>query len=89
MLPTIRIYPQSGSDENNQNVNTELLSGYPCFVFSIGMIGVIVAMIGDVASHLGCFVELKDTVNAITLIAIGTALPDTFASKQAAIQVRP
>ena len=66
---------------------SELASGYPCFIFSIGSIGVVVAMIGDVASHMGCFIELKDTINAITFIAMGTALPDTFASRQAAIQV--
>ena len=56
-------------------------------MLSIGWIGIVTAAVGDIASHLGCFVNLKDSVNAITLIAIGTALPDTFASKLAAIQV--
>ena len=71
-----------------KQILTELASGYLCFLFSIGSIGVVVALIGDVASHMGCFIELKDTINAITFIAMGTALPDTFASRQAAIQVR-
>jgi solute carrier family 8 (sodium/calcium exchanger) len=34
----------------------------------------------------GCTVGLKDSVTAITLVAMGTSLPDTFASKTAAIQ---
>merc|ERR1719367_1670461 len=62
-----------------------LMNGYPCFVIAIAMIGVCTAVIGDVASHLGCFIFLKDTVNAIAFVALGTSVPDTFASKVAAI----
>merc|ERR1711997_331965 len=61
-------------------------AGYPCFVISIAMIGVCTAVIGDVAGHLGCFIYLKDSVNAIAFVALGTSVPDTFASKCAAIQ---
>merc|ERR1711881_284927 len=61
-------------------------AGYPCFVMSIAMIGVCTAVIGDVAGHLGCFIYLKDSVNAIAFVALGTSVPDTFASKTAAIQ---
>lgn len=61
-------------------------AGYPCFVISIAMIGVCTAVIGDVAGHLGCFIYLKDSVNAIAFVALGTSVPDTFASKTAAIQ---
>merc|ERR1719458_1131163 len=60
-------------------------AGWPCFVISIAMIGVCTAVIGDVASHLGCFIYLKDSVNAIAFVALGTSIPDTFASKTAAI----
>jgi hypothetical protein len=42
---------------------------------------------GDVAGHLGCFISLKDSINAITLVTIGTSVPDTFASKLLAVQV--
>jgi len=63
-----------------------LFNGYPCFVISIAMIGVCTAVIGDVAGHLGCFIYLKDSVNAIAFVALGTSVPDTFASKVAAIQ---
>jgi len=61
-------------------------AGYPCFLISIAMIGVCTAVIGDVAGHLGCFIYLKDSVNAIAFVALGTSVPDTFASKTAAIQ---
>jgi solute carrier family 8 (sodium/calcium exchanger) len=50
------------------------------------MIGACTAVIGDVAGHLGCFIFLKDSVNAIAFVALGTSVPDTFASKTAAIQ---
>merc|ERR1712045_489536 len=63
-----------------------IANGYPCFVVSIAMIGVCTAVIGDVAGHLGCFIFLKDSVNAIAFVALGTSVPDTFASKTAAIQ---
>jgi hypothetical protein len=54
---------------------TDLAAGYPCFVVSIGMIGVCTAVIGDVAGHLGCFIYLKDSVNAIAFVALGTSVP--------------
>merc|ERR1711992_166464 len=50
------------------------------------MIGACTAVIGDVAGHLGCFIYLKDCVNAIAFVALGTSVPDTFASKTAAIE---
>lgn len=52
-----------------------LFNGYPCFVISIAMIGVCTAVIGDVAGHLGCFIYLKDSVNAIAFVALGTSVP--------------
>ena len=54
---------------------TDLGAGYPCFVVSICMIGVCTAVIGDVAGHLGCFIYLKDSVNAIAFVALGTSVP--------------
>ena len=50
------------------------------------MIGVLTLIIGDLASIFGCLVGLKPTVTAITFVALGTSLPDLFASKQAATQ---
>jgi len=65
---------------------TDYLSGWACFVVSIIMIGACTAIVGDIASHLGCTIGLKDTVTAITFVALGTSVPDTFASKVAAVQ---
>ena len=56
---------------------TGIANGYPCFVVSICMIGVCTAVIGDVAGHLGCFIFLKDSVNAIAFVALGTSVPGT------------
>jgi len=64
----------------------EYWSGWACFIVSILQIGVCTAIVGDVASHLGCTIGLKDTVTAITFVALGTSVPDTFASKVAAVQ---
>merc|ERR1719346_383082 len=65
---------------------TGIFNGYPTFVISIAAIGICTAVIGDVAGHLGCFIYLKDCVNAIAFVALGTSVPDTFASKTAAIE---
>merc|ERR1712106_705684 len=64
----------------------ELMKGYPCFVISILGIGMVTAIIGDVASLFGCTIGLKDSVNAIMFVALGTSVPDTFASMVAAQQ---
>ena len=61
------------------------LGGWICFFISLGLIGVVTALIGDLAGLFGCSVGMKDEVTAITFVALGTSLPDTFASKAAAI----
>ncbi|XP_040905413.1 sodium/calcium exchanger 1b isoform X1 [Toxotes jaculatrix] len=65
---------------------TDYWNGWACFVVSICMIGLLTAVIGDLASHFGCTVGLKDSVTAVVFVALGTSVPDTFASKVAAIQ---
>ncbi|XP_026183979.1 sodium/calcium exchanger 2a isoform X1 [Mastacembelus armatus] len=65
---------------------TEYWNGWACFIVSISVIGVLTAIIGDLASHFGCTVGLRDTVTAVVFVALGTSLPDTFASKVAATQ---
>ncbi|XGW01494.1 hypothetical protein V3C99_013989 [Haemonchus contortus] len=65
---------------------TDYWGGWACFVVSIFMIGVLTAVIGDLASQFGCWVGLKDSVTAISFVALGTSVPDTFASKVAAVQ---
>ena len=54
-----------------------LFNGYPTFVISILFIGGNTAIIGDIAGHLGCFINLKDGVNAIAFVALGTSVPGT------------
>jgi len=38
------------------------------------------------AKLLGCVIGLHVSVTGITLVALGTSMPDTFASKTAALQ---
>ncbi|XP_041364982.1 sodium/calcium exchanger 2-like isoform X2 [Gigantopelta aegis] len=59
--------------------------GWLTFFLSLAMIGILTAIISDVASIFGCLVGLSDTITAITFVALGTSMPDTFASKQAAL----
>ncbi|XP_015206711.1 sodium/calcium exchanger 3 isoform X1 [Lepisosteus oculatus] len=65
---------------------TEYWNGWACFVVSIIIIGLLTAVIGDLASHFGCTIGLKDSVTAVVFVALGTSVPDTFASKVAAVQ---
>ncbi|XP_034020006.1 solute carrier family 8 member 4b isoform X1 [Thalassophryne amazonica] len=65
---------------------TEYWNGWACFFVSISLIGVLTAITGDLASHFGCTIGLKDSVTAVVFVALGTSVPDTFASKVAAIQ---
>lgn len=44
---------------------------------SILGIGLLTAVIGDAASHFGCTVQLRDTVTAISIVALGTSVPGT------------
>jgi solute carrier family 8 (sodium/calcium exchanger) len=65
---------------------TDFLGGWACFCSSLVMIGLVTAVIGDMASLAGCCLDIPDEITAITLVALGTSLPDTFASKTAAVQ---
>jgi len=65
---------------------TAYCGGWLTFVFSLGWIALYTAICGDLATGIGCTVYLKDTVTAITFVALGTSVPDTFASKIAAEQ---
>ncbi|XP_045175491.1 sodium/calcium exchanger 1-like isoform X1 [Mercenaria mercenaria] len=67
---------------------TDYWGGWACFSFSIVMIGVLTAFIGDLASSFGCTIGLKDAITAISFVALGTSVPDTFASKVAAVNDR-
>jgi solute carrier family 8 (sodium/calcium exchanger) len=65
---------------------TDFCGGWLCFFVSLGMIGLVTALVGDLATNLGCSLDIPNDVTAITLVALGTSLPDTFASMSAATQ---
>jgi len=64
------------------------MGGWACFVVALAFIGIVTAVVGEVATLMGCVIGLKPGVTAITFVAIGTSLPDTFASKTAAQESR-
>jgi solute carrier family 8 (sodium/calcium exchanger) len=64
----------------------KIAGGWVCFCAALGMIGIVTAFVGDMATLLGCCVGIPGDITAITLVALGTSLPDTFASKLAAQQ---
>ena len=64
----------------------DFLGGWACFCISLAYIGGVTVIIGDAAAIFGCLFGIKDQVTAITFVALGTSLPDTFASMTAAKQ---
>eukprot|EP00163_Fabomonas_tropica_P013589 TRINITY_DN2512_c0_g4_i2.p1 TRINITY_DN2512_c0_g4~~TRINITY_DN2512_c0_g4_i2.p1 ORF type:complete len:886 (-),score=274.86 TRINITY_DN2512_c0_g4_i2:228-2885(-) len=65
---------------------TEWGGGWAAFFVSLAWVGVLTTIVAELASLFGCVVGLLDSVTAITFVALGTSLPDTFASKQATVQ---
>ena len=61
-----------------------MCGGWLAFVIALAVIGAVTTVVGELATMLGCTVGLKVSATAITLVAMGTSLPDTFASKAAA-----
>ena len=54
--------------------------GWAAFLMALFFIGIITTIVGAVATVLGCVISLKPSVAGITLVAMGTSLPDTLAS---------
>lgn len=61
------------------------LGGWPCFLISLAVIGLLTTIINDLAGTFGCLIGMEDAITAITFVALGTSMPDTFASKTAAL----
>lgn len=59
-------------------------SGAPSFFIALCLIGLLTAIVEQVATLFGCALGIPKSINAITIVALGTSLPDTFASKTAA-----
>ena len=64
----------------------KLGGGWPCFIIALMFIGIITAVVGEAATVFGCVIGLKPAITAISFVALGTSLPDTFASRQAALE---
>lgn len=58
--------------------------GYPAFCIALTFIGLVTMIVGEVAALFGCLLGFPESVTAITFVALGTSLPDTFASMTAA-----
>merc|ERR1711865_353608 len=63
---------------------TSYYGGWLTFFVALGYIGVLTAFVADIAGIFGCLLGLDDAITAISFVALGTSLPDTFASKSAA-----
>ena len=62
----------------------EWSGGWSCFLVTLVLIGLLTALVGDLASHMGCCLGISKSTTALTFVAMGTSLPDTFASRIAA-----
>lgn len=72
----VEIYPiLVGLNLLNDSSFLDIMGGWACFWVSMAFIGGLTALIGDLASSFGCTVGLKDSVTAITFVALGTSLP--------------
>lgn len=60
--------------------------GWLCFFVSLLVIGALTALLEDTAKLVGCCWGIPIGVIGITFVALGTSLPDTFASRISAIQ---
>eukprot|EP00854_Cymbomonas_tetramitiformis_P012543 gene12543-14822_t len=65
---------------------TKYYGGWLTFWISLFFIGCVTAVVGEVAAMFGCCLGVADAITAITFVALGTSLPDTFASRQATIE---
>lgn len=60
--------------------------GWTCFVTALSLIGAVTYVVGEFANLFGCVLGIPPAITAITFVALGTSLPDTFASMVAATQ---
>ena len=65
---------------------SRICRGWISFFISLIFIGLIVAIIAEFATLFGCVIGLSPAVTAFTFVALGTSLPDTFASRHAAME---
>jgi len=63
---------------------TSYCGGWVCFYVSLAFIGVVTVFISDLAELFGCVLGVPDDITAISFVALGTSMPDLFASLSAA-----
>ncbi|XP_038067860.1 sodium/calcium exchanger 2-like isoform X3 [Patiria miniata] len=59
--------------------------GWPAFILSLACIGVLTAIVEQLATLFSCVLYFKAAVAGITIVALGTSVPDMFASRTASI----
>lgn len=62
-----------------------ICGGWLCFFVSLSVVGLCTKLVGELATNFGKAIDLNPTITAITFVALGTSLPDTFASRIAAM----
>merc|ERR1712048_597113 len=62
---------------------TDYYGGWVTFVTSLIATGGVTVFIEDLATSFGCHIGLTKPILAITIVALGTSMPDTFASRTA------
>jgi len=63
---------------------THFFGGWACFLGSLLGIAFLCALLSDLAEMFGCVLEIPEMVTAISFVALGTSMPDLFASLSAA-----
>mmetsp|Transcript_16129 Transcript_16129/g.44604 ORF Transcript_16129/g.44604 Transcript_16129/m.44604 type:complete len:746 (-) Transcript_16129:130-2367(-) len=63
---------------------TVFAGGWACFFGSLIGIAFLTACVSDLAELFGCVLSVPDIITAITFVAMGTSMPDLFASISAA-----
>jgi len=62
------------------------IGGWVCFWCSLTHIAWLTVIVGDLAELFGCAADVNDEITAISFVALGTSVPDLFASRTAAKQ---
>jgi len=62
---------------------TSYYGGWATFFSSLAAVGAVTFVVGELAGTWGCMVGLSDAQVALSIVALGTSMPDTFASMTA------
>lgn len=62
----------------------KIFHGWLAFFITLVVMGLIMTVTGDLARRFGCVIGLDDTVTGVTLVALGTSLPEIVGASFAA-----